>query len=79
MLLVTSNNICACQIKAHNGIKIVLFIMEAINDAIVMSMLLYGASCHAKPQNTHLYLFFSWHSCEDYEFDMLILHDNFIL
>jgi len=49
MLLVTSNNICACQIKAHNGIRNVFVIVETIDDAIIMSMFLYGASCHARP------------------------------
>jgi hypothetical protein len=42
MLLVTSNIICACQIKACNGIKNVPVIAETIDDAIIMFMLLYG-------------------------------------
>lgn len=42
----TLNNICACQIKANNGTKIVLIVLETIDDAIIMSMFLHGASCH---------------------------------
>jgi hypothetical protein len=49
MFLVTSNSICACQIKAHNGTRNVHVVAETIDDAIVMSMFLYGASCHARP------------------------------
>jgi hypothetical protein len=42
----TLNNICVCQIKADNGTRNVLIVVETIDDVIVMSMFLHGASRH---------------------------------